>query len=226
MFLTSKKQNQTGRRPTGGGQAESSGRVSPAPRAPWSRLCLPFEKGGTWEAFSFYREDVKHGFSNKTSILLVLAFTLPVCVLLGWVILNEYQLKFSQTLILPVEGYDPRDLLSGRYLTYKVHYGVDCPKPQEYEQKTTAYICFKPKKHITLRQKPQNCSLFIKGRCLNNEFLANIDRYYIPEKKAHKAEKLFRQAKKKQVVLAVWATGQALVRDILVDEKSLKKHLN
>ena len=159
-------------------------------------------------------------------LLLVFSFILPVCVLMGWVVLNEYQIRTSQTLTLPVEGYDPRDLLSGRYLTYKVHYGVKCPESKKSKWRATAYACFEPEKYITLGQKPKNCSLFIKGRCLAKEFLANIDRYYIPEKKAKKATEIFRKAQEKQVVLAVPSTGQALVQDLLVDGQSLKTQLN
>ena len=159
-------------------------------------------------------------------VIAIFSWTMPVCVLLGWVGLNEYQLRTSQTLILPIEGYDPRDLLSGYYLTYKVHYGATCPEvKKKIRNNNIAYICFKPKKYITLK-KPKDCSLFIKGQCFSKEFSANVTRYYIPEKKTRKATELFRKAHQKQVVLAVPKTGQALVRDLLVDGKSLKKQLN
>ena len=49
--------NQTGCRPVSSGRAGSASQVS------------PYEKGGTFRAFSSHKEDVKHVFSNKISIL-------------------------------------------------------------------------------------------------------------------------------------------------------------
>ena len=159
------------------------------------------------------------------SKLWALAFIFPVCVLMGWVGLNEYRLKVGKRLVLPVEGYDPRDLLSGHYLRYKVRYGMKCPK-RPGATLVPAYACFKPKKTLRLKPPLKDCSLFLKGQCFKGHFLVkDLDRYYIPEKKAQKAEKLFRNAKEKQVVLSVLSTGHALVQDILVEGKSLKKQL-
>ena len=159
------------------------------------------------------------------SKLWVLSFIFPVCVLMGWVGLNEYQLRVGKRLVLPVEGYDPRDLLSGHYLRYKVRYGMKCPNRPELVP-VPAYACFKPKKTIRLKQPLKDCSLFLKGQCFKGHFLVkDLDRYYIPENKAKKAEELFQTAREKQVVLSVLSTGQALVQDILVEGKSLKKQL-
>ena len=52
LFVTTKYRPQN---PNGVGQT------------PWGRLCLPFEKSATFGVFSYYKEDIKHGFSNKIS---------------------------------------------------------------------------------------------------------------------------------------------------------------
>ena len=188
----------------------------------------PIPKKSLIPAISFSFPDFKSG-------LWIFSFILPVGVLLGWALLNEYHLRSSRTVTLPVEGYDPRDLLSGYYLMYTVQYGVKCPESPKRcrgmrcglsrSGKSKAYICFAPEKYITLWQKPKNCSLFIQGQCVNKEFTANINRYYLPEKKAKKGTAMFRKAQKKQVVLAVTSKGHALVKDILVEGESLKKQL-
>lgn len=160
--------------------------------------------------------------------LFIIALSFPILCLMGIVGMNEYQLRKSQTLTLPIQGYDPRDLLSGYYLRYRVKYGVKCPEKNKSKTKRrskVAYICFKPEKSITY-SLPENCSLFIKGKCDFNEFQSkNINRYYIPER-AKELEKLFTSAKKQEVVLSVTKKGQALVKDILIDGESIKKLIN
>ena len=159
-------------------------------------------------------------FQNKQKIL-ALALIFPIIALMGWVGMNSYRLKMSQELILPVEGHDPRDLLSGYYLRYRVIYGVKCPKITK--TRVTAYICFEPKKYITT-VKPIDCTLFVKGRCFagKNGFQANVDRYYVPEKNAKKLTRFFTKSNDKSVVLSVTKAGNVLVKDILIDGQSIK----
>ena len=154
--------------------------------------------------------------------LLIAALAFPVVILIGMTGINEYYLRTSQSLVLPVQGYDPRDLLSGHYLIYKVDYGLSCPEDLE-NFPVTAYICFKPLKYIVAFKQPKNCPLFIKGECLGNrEFQANANRYYIPEDKARQLEDLFLKADKKNVVLSVTGKGHVLVKDLIIDGQSIK----
>ena len=176
--------------------------------------------------------------AQRVSSLRITAFVFPLIVLMGIAGVSEYHLKTGRTLVLPVEGYDPRDLLSGRYLMYKINYGLKCPeRTQENLRcgkqnrlrctpsagKVRAYMCFEPEKYITFFNPPENCSFFLKGRCLPNKtFYTRTDRYYLPEKQAQKIEQIFRAGKKKSVVLSVTKTGRAFAKDILIDGKSLQ----
>ena len=170
------------------------------------------------------RHLVQNQFGLKTKGLTVFAFLFPFLVLMGWVLLNEYHLKTSHTLILPVEGHDPRDLISGHYLSYKIKYGLKCPKTVQ-NKRTKAYMCFQPEKYLITGEKPKKCTLFIKGQCVFGEFKAGVNRHYIPEKKAQKALELFRQATKRQVQLSITSGGRALTQDILLDGESLLNKL-
>ena len=155
--------------------------------------------------------------------LLTVALAFPILFLIGMIGVNEYNLRKSKTLVLPVQGYDPRDLLSGHYLIYKVDYGLSCPDDLDGFP-VTAYMCFEPKKYIVISKQPEKtCSLFIKGQCLRNlEFQTNASRYYIPEKKAKQLEQLFIKADKKNVILSVTKKGHVLVKDLIIDGKSIK----
>ncbi len=155
------------------------------------------------------------------------AFVFPLVFLMGMAGMNEYYLRTSKTVILPVEGHDPRDLIAGHYLLYKVNYGLKCPAVESQKKSlSVAYICVEPEKKITLFRPPENCSIFIKGHCKSKgEFQANVNRYYIPENQSKKLEKLFMSAKEKQVVLSVTKKGRALVKDILIDGKTARSLL-
>ena len=153
----------------------------------------------------------------------IAVFVFPMLCLMGMAGFNEYYFKTSQTLVLPVEGYDPRDLFSGYSLMYRVKYGLDCPDLKRTKKTSTkAYICFQPEKKITLSPPSKNCSLFIKGKCYKSgEFRADVDRYYIPENEAKQLEQLFVKASEKQVILSVTKKGRAFTKDVLIDGQSI-----
>ena len=171
---------------------------------------------------------------RRGKIWLILAFALPVLCLAGFAAFIECQLRAGKTVTLPIKGYDPRDLLSGRYLHYKILYGASCPEeffrakipgaPDFLSKKQKAYLCLQdeigPKVSASV---PKNCSVFIKGRCLGkNEFYAGGDRLYLPDLKAKNLEKAFKRAEKKEVLLLVTKGGRILAKDILIDGKPLK----
>ena len=175
------------------------------------------------------------------NLWMAMAFAVPILCLLLAVGLNEWRLRTGQTVVLPVEGYDPRDLLSGRYLRYKILYKAPCPPSEKQsapkgttkipsklaflKTKQRAYLCLQGEKQNSVsRSAPQNCPLFIKGLCLGKEgFYAGGDRLYLPDSKARDLEKLFHGAGKKEVVLSITKGGRVLAKDILIDGRSLKK---
>ena len=113
----------------------------------------------------------------KTKILLAL----PVAVLLVWVAALRISLSTAEKIVLPVEGYDPRDLLSGRYLSVRVLYPENSPHKD----------------------------------CCNN-----IRRFYVPENKAFKLEKILnRSAVRAEMVVALPKYGEPAPVDLLLDGK-------
>lgn len=59
----------------------------------------------------------------KTRILLAL----PIIALFCWVSVLQVSLSTAEKIVLPVSGYDPRDLLSGHYLRIQVLYPENSP---------------------------------------------------------------------------------------------------
>ena len=52
--------------------------------------------------------------------LLAVTLALPWLCLLGWVLFLTASANSGKQITLPVTGYDPRDLLSGRYIAYQI----------------------------------------------------------------------------------------------------------
>ena len=159
--------------------------------------------------------------------LRILAVTLPIVVMLGWFAKLEL-VKKGPKLVFSVTGYDPRDLLAGHFLTYRVNYGEEvCRAPGDYAAVICAADPGAPSFDVyrgPLAGRPGKCHYFIKGTCQGKRFLPDqpLERYYIPEKYSHK---LATVPQNSSIEVSVNDKGDALVTDFLIDGKSLKQYL-
>lgn len=151
----------------------------------------------------------------KNKILLYI----PIVVLLLWLVSVQQTLHNAQTVIMPVGGYDPRDLLSGHYLRIQTQYPA-ATGLSGFGQ--TIYFCVDDSKLSF--GKPENCGLFIAGKNNYGRFDDGISRFYVPEKKALPLERLLRdRSRKAEIVLAVDKNGRVHAKDLLFDGKSWKE---
>lgn len=150
--------------------------------------------------------------SRKT---LIIALLFPILALAALVVYKKHILNTGQEVILPISGYDPRDLLSGHYLIYQVNYGVENICPQGTVE--SSYICLDNKTFSY--EKPVQCKLILHGACDYGHFKAGIEKYYIPE---NRSEELTQKIRKKQasIVIVVPPSGNAQVKDLLIDGHS------
>ncbi|MBN2107492.1 MAG: GDYXXLXY domain-containing protein [Deltaproteobacteria bacterium] len=165
--------------------------------------------------------------------LLIAAVVFPIVVLLGLMFSKQARLAQGSQVILPIEGFDPRDLLSGHYLTYRINYGAspDCSRGQGGGQKLYACLSeeFGPEDFYRARFISQDdmadsdCTLFIAGRCENGRFAAGIEKFYIPEQYAAPLDRAVRTGKGK-IVLKVSGSGSAVIQDLLIDGKSWREY--
>jgi uncharacterized membrane-anchored protein len=144
--------------------------------------------------------------------ILVLALFLPIAALAAIAIYRGSIATFGQRFTLPITGYDPRDLLAGDYLTYRVDYGIPglCEGRSESRE---AFVCLEPRRFSWWRQ--DECERFLRGTCHWGRFEAGIERYYIPESKAQELDQEVR-SRRASIVIAVTSDGRAQVRDLLV----------
>lgn len=157
---------------------------------------------------------------NKRTLLMI-ALALPILALALNAWLKSEQRSSGEEIVLPIEGFDPRDLLSGHYLTYRVDYGVEngCA-----EHNVEASVCLRPVRGIYAEQAlPDDCELFIRGRCDERAaFSAGIERFYIPEEYASVLEGKVRD-NKGELVLSVDGQGNAAIRDLLIEGRPWKE---
>jgi len=151
---------------------------------------------------------------SQKGVLIALIF--PIIALVLLVGYKKYILSFGEEVTLPITGYDPRDLLSGHYLLYRIDYGVKACSRNKYASNKTAYVCLKPKKFSY--SWPEKCKLLIKGSCNRLRFEAGIERYFVPENEAKKLEGLVRD-NEASIVLSVLRNGKAQIKDLLIDGK-------
>ncbi len=155
--------------------------------------------------------------SNKG---LLISLIIPIVALALLVVYKKHVLSIGKEVILPITGYDPRDLLSGHYLIYTINYGVNSVcRGSSLKTKRPGYICLDYKTFSFSR--PKNCKLYITGTCNRNRFEAGVERYYIPEKEAKNLEDLV-NSNEASIVLSVPKNGKAQIKDLLIDGASWK----
>ena len=156
--------------------------------------------------------------NNKRILLLALAF--PILALVSLTIYKKNILSTGVEVTFPITGYDPRDLLSGHYLIYRINYGIEdlCPSNTE---RLTAYVCIEPKKFSYL--SPDGCSKFIRGVCNGNRFEAGVEKFFVPEDKAAQLDLDIRSGSA-SIVLSVTPDGRAQVKNLLINGLPWNQH--
>ncbi|NDD91012.1 hypothetical protein EBZ37_02865 [bacterium] len=151
---------------------------------------------------------------TKKEIMIALLF--PILALAAMALYKQSVLHSGTEVVLPITGYDPRDLLSGHYLIYRIDYGVDgiC---SSVALDDTAYVCLEPK--VFSPTPPEHCRKLIRGRCKPGGFEAGIEKFFIPESQALSLEQKIR-SKQASIVLALTRSGDTQVKDLLIEGRS------
>ncbi len=147
---------------------------------------------------------------------LLAALALPLVMLAAMALNHQWQRDHGREVVLPIQGFDPRDLLAGHYLRYRIDYGIKpCQTPRNAPD---ASICLQPERRFSASDTPPDCKLYIRGQCRHGRFEAGIERFYIPETDARELETLTRK-KHAALRLSIAADGRASIRELLIDGK-------
>lgn len=150
---------------------------------------------------------------------LIIGFMIPVVALMAMVAQNSLARKSGIEVVLPIEGYDPRNLLSGHYVTYRVLYSDD--RTQCYGEDRKAIMCLNQVAgrwqgsllNDSASATISRCHAHIVGRCQSGRFSAGIERFFIPEQFAMKLDKAVR-AKQGELILSVSPQGKPIIKDL------------
>lgn len=144
---------------------------------------------------------------------IALAVLLPMLTLVLSIVRAEVNLAGGETFRLPVEGYDPRDLLRGRYLRYRVKEPTAAPLDVcEGEQCCLCLSHVAPPRVATCETARAACD-----GALPRHRLEELGRYYVPETHARSLERRFIDAAaegRAHIVVTVGAHGQPYVRHL------------
>jgi uncharacterized membrane-anchored protein len=148
---------------------------------------------------------------------LILGILIPILALSTLAIYKATVSSTGREVKLPIEGYDPRDLLAGHYLVYRIRYDAynECLAPGELIEGVRSYICLEPR--FFSLTTPMSCSMFISGTCEQGRFVAGLERFYVPQEAAPRLEQVI-QNRRAEILISVSSNGSAVVKDLLIDD--------
>lgn len=167
----------------------------------------------------------------RSSLLLKLALIFPVLGIAALIWNSEHSQQTGSRLRVPIEGYDPRDILRGHYLQYRFKWNFDLQKTREfarkfkgvyYGQSGSDRLCMNeilivyPLAH---EDSEKECLHLIKGNLVINdpigtfEFLLGIERFYVPEQYARRLESMLRDSRP-EVEFALNSQGRAVMVEL------------
>lgn len=179
----------------------------------------------------------------------VLAVFLPIIVLASVALEREFDLRNGKILILPITGYDPRDLLSGQYLRFQIDrkYSDDICQKGDYVSSTVesvvasadgskltkkeTCVCFDSREpsEYEIRfysdcnelKNDTTCWNYVKGECNYGNFNYPFRKYFIPEANAKELEEKLREPGAK-IQLRIDENGNGLIEKIIWPEVSVQ----
>ncbi len=163
---------------------------------------------------------------------LALAVAFPILCLAALTAYKQVRLMAGTAVTIPIAGFDPRDLLSGHYLTYRLDLGPGgeaiCDGEQARHPEVLVCVAadqgsMTSARRLAMDELPadataRGCTVVLRGRCEYGRFLSGAERFYVPEEHAAALDRAVR-SRQGAVVLAVDRTGRAAVKDLLIDGK-------
>lgn len=146
---------------------------------------------------------------------LLIALALPIVALIAMIVRAEITSRHGRPWRIGVVGYDPRDLVRGHYLRYRLSFRWDEPG----ERCTAATCCY------CLRGEPDSEPLVTKVACsetagCDSSFpdtqMDHLEKFFIPEDRGTALEHELRTRDAKLLV-RVARDGNVVIQDLLLD---------
>lgn len=142
----------------------------------------------------------------------------------GWIASLEHA-RSSARVKLPVEGFDPRDLLRGHFVRFQlVAAGEAGPLLRGEPEGARIELCLEERRgmlHVT-RVRTDDCKPFIAGALRGGRVDFGVDRFFVDERIAGEVA-FVRAGPETYVVATIDGGGAVHVIDLVVDGKSVAR---
>ncbi len=169
---------------------------------------------------------------------LALALAFPIVLLAGLTAWKQARVMIGTTVVIPISGFDPRDLLSGHYLTYRLDLssgGADVcqsPEPRDGSEEEVR-VCVAAEhglmtaaRRVASWETPDapgpDCAVLLRGRCEGGRLVTGMERFYVPEEHAAALDRAVR-SRRGAVVVVGHRAGDLAVKDLLIEGKPWRK---
>jgi uncharacterized membrane-anchored protein len=149
------------------------------------------------------------------------ALALPVLVLVGFTLYNSQKLSVGVERTFAVEGFDPRDLLKGHYVTFQVVW--DSADNCGDVGSSRVVFCVDQKTFAADHRLISGCDLYIRGECVYGRFKSesDLEKFFIPAERGPQLDRLLRD-KRASVSLVIQRSGSAQIKELFIDGKPWK----
>ena len=155
---------------------------------------------------------------------LIISLAIPILAILLSIGKYEYQVRSGEEWKFEIGGYDPRDLLKGHYLTYRILFDRDEKEKNSCDKNDEILDCCLCLQRETSKVKTMWCETAAK-RCdgmINEKFLPRLRKFYIPENRGKSLENLVR-SRKAEILLSINRRGYPNVKELLIDGEPWKQ---
>lgn len=116
---------------------------------------------------------------------------LDVLFFVGWIAREEHVRRTGAEVKLPIEGYDPRDLLRGHYVQFRLV--AEREAEGERARQGATRFCLEERQgrwHVKPEAEPSSCRYSIEGSNRSGKVRFGIERFYVDERRAREVLQL------------------------------------
>jgi uncharacterized membrane-anchored protein len=152
----------------------------------------------------------------------LVALLLPLLTIGFGIVRAELFFSGARSYLFEVEGFDPRDLLRGHYLQFRLKAERATPDEVCDAAREACCVCFDASAGSLVTAVQSAPCASANARCparLEQSYFEAPQRYYVPEARAHAYEESLRQAMqagRAQALIAVDREGRAVVKELRV----------
>lgn len=162
--------------------------------------------------------------------ILGVAVLLPVLAIVGLIARANNVLQSGTEWRVPITGYDPRDLLRGHYLVYRLGWQV---QTESCQGDGCCYCLWNPNPNPSPPTEPAEPAVSViscadRAPCqsyFHARELPNLEKFYIPETDGTRLEEEVRN-KKAALLISVSPRGRAGIKDLLLDGRPFREILH